>query len=118
MDSHRHPPRQTAPLNGFDMIGMILFNALLVAALACLIKPQLLDRYTGGRTPPRWVFLIALLVLGAVSPYGGGSPQPGEAHTSMAECNGVTTSACASTEEVPAAAAASAPLEEEAAPLR
>lgn len=102
------------------MIGMILFNVLLVAALACLIKPQLLDRYTGGRTLPRWVFLIALLVLGAVSPYrGGDAPKPGEAHTLVAECDSATTGDCAFTEEVPTPApAASAPLEEEAAPLR
>ena len=103
------------------MIGMILFNVLLVATLACLIRPQLLDRYTAGRTLPRWVFLIALLVLGAISPYrGGSSPQPGEAHTSVAECDSATTSACVPAEEAPtaAAAAASAPLEEEAAPLR
>ena len=51
------------------MTTMILFNVLLVAVLACLIKPGLLARYTGGEPWPRWIFLVALVVLVYVSPY-------------------------------------------------
>ncbi|MDG9927897.1 MULTISPECIES: hypothetical protein [unclassified Pseudomonas] len=52
------------------MTTMILFNVLLVAVLACLIKPGLLARYTGGEPWPRWIFLVVLLVLSYLSPYG------------------------------------------------
>lgn len=44
----------------------IIFNVLVIASLACLIKPSLIEKYTGEKPISRWVFLIALLVLVSV----------------------------------------------------
>lgn len=51
------------------MAVLIVFNVLLVAALACLVKPDLLARYTGGKPVPRWVFVVALVVLVSLRPF-------------------------------------------------
>lgn len=42
---------------------IIIFNVLFWAMLACLVKPDLLVKYTGSEPLPRWIFLVLLIVI-------------------------------------------------------
>ena len=42
---------------------IIIFNVLFWATLACLVKPDLLAKYTGREPLPRWIFLVLLIVI-------------------------------------------------------
>ncbi|MDH0897468.1 MULTISPECIES: hypothetical protein [unclassified Pseudomonas] len=90
------------------MTTMILFNVLLVAVLACLIKPGLLARYTGGEPWPRWIFLVALVVLVYVSPYGR-PPQEAQQAQAAPPPDTATPSVAPAAAATPVEAAAAAP---------
>lgn len=42
---------------------LILFNVLIIATFACLIKPSLLSNLIGGEPWSRWIFLVLLIVV-------------------------------------------------------
>ncbi|TEU23074.1 hypothetical protein [Alkanindiges illinoisensis] len=42
---------------------IIIFNVLFWATLACLVKPDLLAKYTGSEPLPRWIILVLLIVI-------------------------------------------------------